>query len=56
MLARSVTHDRVEMIQRADALAQACQRFDETALLVQLREWVPEFVEESDTRPAGPPA
>jgi FlaA1/EpsC-like NDP-sugar epimerase len=56
MLARAVTHDRVEMIQRADALAQACQRFDETALLVQLREWVPEFVEESDTRPAGSPA
>jgi hypothetical protein len=32
---------------------EGCQRFDEAALLVQLRELVPEFVEESDTRRAG---
>jgi FlaA1/EpsC-like NDP-sugar epimerase len=53
MLARSVTHDREEMIRRTDALMEGCQRFDEAALLVQLRELVPEFVEESDTRRAG---
>ena len=53
MLARSVTHDREEMIRRTDALTEACQRFDEAALLIQLRELVPEFVEEPDTRLAG---
>jgi FlaA1/EpsC-like NDP-sugar epimerase len=56
MLARSVRYDRQEMIRRTDALAEACQQFDETALLVQLRELVPELVEESDTSPVRLPA
>ncbi len=53
LLARSVTHDRKELLQRANALAEACQRFDETALLFQLRELVPEFDEDLDTGPVG---
>ena len=47
LLARSVTHDREEVIRQIDALAEGCRQYAETDLLHQLRELVPEFVEES---------
>ena len=46
LLARSVTHDRAEIIRQIDALAESCCQYAETDLLHQLRELVPEFVEE----------
>lgn len=46
LLARSVEHDRKDVRNRIDALAIACERFDELALASQLRMLVPEFQEQ----------
>ena len=46
LLARSVEHDREDVNRRIDAMAQACERFDEPGLLDQLRALVPEFQEQ----------
>lgn len=46
LLSRSVEHDREEVSRRIDAMALACERFDEPGLRDQLRALVPEFQEQ----------
>ena len=54
LLARSVTHDRTEVLRQINALAEGCRQFEEQQLVRQLRELVPEFVEETVTDQPGP--